>query len=286
MGDRRRALRPPRTRHRAGNRCAGKDEAGKIHHGADDNASGTAAVLAIARAPVEQAPRDAMWCWPCGRREEIGLVGSSAFAAAPPVPIESHRRVPELRHGRPHAEQQARRAGDRLERRPGPSLWSEPTSRPDSTSARWPIRISRPTARPSIRRASPASSSRPALIPTTTGHPTPRTGSTTKIWIAWPRSAPRSRRPWPTRTAAGVHEGGSLRRTSGSLSGVRVTTGTIPDYTTKAKGLLLSGVIGGGPAETGGPEEGRHHRRDRWPVDHEHLRLHVRPRAAESRPAG
>ena len=33
---------------RAGNSLAGKDEAGRVHHGADDNASGTAAVLVIA----------------------------------------------------------------------------------------------------------------------------------------------------------------------------------------------------------------------------------------------
>ena len=34
--------------------------------------------------------------------------------------------------------------------------------------------------------------------------------------------------------------------------GVRVFTGTIPDYSTDSKGLLLSGVIGGGPAEKAG----------------------------------
>ena len=37
---------------------------------------------------------------------------------------------------------------------------------------------------------------------------------------------------------------------------VRVTTGTIPDYTTEAKGLLLAGVIGGGPAEKAGLMKG------------------------------
>src|SRR5213079_3342910 len=35
-------------------------------------------------------------------------------------------------------------------------------------------------------------------------------------------------------------------------AGVRVFTGTIPDYSTEVKGLLLSGVIGGGPAEQAG----------------------------------
>jgi len=37
---------------------------------------------------------------------------------------------------------------------------------------------------------------------------------------------------------------------------VRVFTGTIPDYSTEAKGLLLSGVIAGGPAEQAGLEKG------------------------------
>jgi len=37
-----------------------------------------------------------------------------------------------------------------------------------------------------------------------------------------------------------------------SRTGIRVFTGTVPDYTSNAKGLLLSGVIGGGPAEAAG----------------------------------
>ena len=42
----------------------------------------------------------------------------------------------------------------------------------------------------------------------------------------------------------------------GSMAGVRVTTGTIPDYATEVKGLLLGGVIGGGPAEQAGLMKG------------------------------
>ena len=38
--------------------------------------------------------------------------------------------------------------------------------------------------------------------------------------------------------------------------GVRIFTGTIPDYSTEVKGLLLSGVIGGGPAEQAGLQKG------------------------------
>ena len=39
-------------------------------------------------------------------------------------------------------------------------------------------------------------------------------------------------------------------------AGVRIFTGTIPDYATDVKGLLLSGVIGGGPAEQAGLQKG------------------------------
>ena len=39
---------------------------------------------------------------------------------------------------------------------------------------------------------------------------------------------------------------------SGARAGVRLFTGTIPDYSTEVKGLLLSGVIGGGLAEQAG----------------------------------
>ncbi len=37
---------------------------------------------------------------------------------------------------------------------------------------------------------------------------------------------------------------------------MRIFTGTIPDYSSDAKGLLLSGVIGGGPAEQAGLQKG------------------------------
>jgi S1-C subfamily serine protease len=39
-------------------------------------------------------------------------------------------------------------------------------------------------------------------------------------------------------------------------AGLRVFTGTVPDYTYEVDGLRLSGVIGGGPAERAGLREG------------------------------
>ena len=43
---------------------------------------------------------------------------------------------------------------------------------------------------------------------------------------------------------------------TGGRAGVRIFTGTIPDYATDVKGLLLGGVIGGGPAEQAGLQKG------------------------------
>ena len=42
----------------------------------------------------------------------------------------------------------------------------------------------------------------------------------------------------------------------GGRAGMRIFTGTIPDYATDVKGLLLGGVIGGGPAEQAGLQKG------------------------------
>ena len=70
-----------------GSSLARKEEAGQIHAGADDNASGTAAVLAIAETLAgEPRHRHVMVAFWSG--EEIGLIGSSAFVTKPPVAID------------------------------------------------------------------------------------------------------------------------------------------------------------------------------------------------------
>ena len=73
----------------SGNSLASKEEASAIHHGADDNASGTAAVLAIAealaRSPQPRRRHVVVGLWSA---EEIGLVGSNAFVTSPPMPID------------------------------------------------------------------------------------------------------------------------------------------------------------------------------------------------------
>jgi len=65
-------------------------DAGRVHNGADDNASGTAAVLEIAEALATRpggTRRSILFLFFSG--EEIGLAGSRAFVEAPTVPLDA-----------------------------------------------------------------------------------------------------------------------------------------------------------------------------------------------------
>ncbi|MBL0211591.1 MAG: M20/M25/M40 family metallo-hydrolase [Holophagaceae bacterium] len=61
-------------------------EGGKLRPGADDNASGTAAILEIARLLKDSKPKRSILVLSVSG-EEIGLWGSQAFVEAPPVPL-------------------------------------------------------------------------------------------------------------------------------------------------------------------------------------------------------
>jgi hypothetical protein len=74
---------------------AREDERGQIHPGADDNASGVAAVIEIAREVATHAhehpdafARDVVFAAWSG--EEVGLIGSTAFASELPDPASAH----------------------------------------------------------------------------------------------------------------------------------------------------------------------------------------------------
>ena len=66
---------------------ADKDEQGEIHNGADDNASGTAVVLRLAEMLAKRETRRRGIVFAFWSGEELGLVGSSRFAANPAVPL-------------------------------------------------------------------------------------------------------------------------------------------------------------------------------------------------------
>ena len=63
--------------------------AGQVHNGADDNASGTAAVIEIARAAAASRTRfERTTVFVAFAAEELGLIGSAQYVAHPAVPLD------------------------------------------------------------------------------------------------------------------------------------------------------------------------------------------------------
>lgn len=60
---------------------------GELHPGADDNASGTAAIVAVARALAASGPARRTIVFAAFAGEEAGLLGSAHYVAHPPLPI-------------------------------------------------------------------------------------------------------------------------------------------------------------------------------------------------------
>ena len=68
---------------------AREDEEGEIHNGADDNASGVAVALEMARTLAQRDDRRRNILFAFWSGEEMGLIGSSRFVDRPPLPLES-----------------------------------------------------------------------------------------------------------------------------------------------------------------------------------------------------
>ena len=240
-----------------GTSLAGRDEAGGIHHGADDNASGTAAVLAIADALAKFAqPRRrhvlvALWS-----AEEIGLVGSNAFVTAPPVPLnqiaayfnfdmvgrmQDNKLIVQASGSSP--------VWGRLLERANVAAGFDLVVQPDPYL---------PTDSASFNQAGVVT-----LNFTTGAHADYHKPSDTSDKVNFEdldrivamaaslirTVADAEEPPLFTKVDQPVSRGGTI-------AGLRVTTGTIPDYATEVKGLLLGGVTGGGPAEQAGLMKG------------------------------
>ena len=240
---------------RNGNSLAGKDDAGKPHLGADDNASGSAAVMAIAQALAKQPTRHRNLLVAFWSAEEIGLVGSSAFVTAPPLPMNqiaaylNFDMVGRMRDNKLAVQATGSSPGwATLLERANVAAGFDLTLQPDPYQ---------PTDVQTFNQASV-----PSLNFTTGAHADYHKPSDTadKIdyedldRIASLASAVVSRlmdQREPPQFAKVEQSSQTVSRT-----GVRVFTGTVPDYTSNAKGLLLSGVIGGGPAEQAGLQKG------------------------------
>jgi Zn-dependent M28 family amino/carboxypeptidase len=237
-----------------GNSLASQDEANAIHHGADDNASGTAAVMAIAESLAQRSRGRhvliALWS-----AEEIGLVGSNAFVLEPPVPLDQIAAYVNF---------------DMVGRMQDNKLIVQATG----TSPSWGRLLERANVAAGFNLIVQPDPYQPTDVATfnqvdvaslaffTGSHVDYHKPSDTAARINFDdldrvvtmaTAVVRSiidadRAPQFTKVDRPVSRG--------SIAGLRVTTGTIPDYATEAEGLLLGGVIGGGPAEQAGLAKG------------------------------
>ncbi|MEQ8820713.1 MAG: M20/M25/M40 family metallo-hydrolase [Sumerlaeia bacterium] len=236
-----------------GNSLARKGEDGQIHYGADDNASGVAAVLEIAETISQlriARPRPVMVAFWSG--EEMGLLGSAAFAKDNPVPMEDIAAYVNF-------DMVGRMKDNRLMLQgigssPGWARLIEKTNVPVGFDVKTSDDPFLPTDTASFY---------PEGIPVihffTGAHEDYHRPTDTPDKVNT-EDLERIVRFGAGLTRQLIHaderlEYAQVERTADQNAparGVRAFTGTIPDYTQEAKGLALSGVIDGGPADKAG----------------------------------
>jgi hypothetical protein len=238
-----------------GSSLARTEDADKPHLGADDNASGVAAVLEAARTlSRRQRPRAVVVAFWSG--EEMGLLGSSAFVARPPVPVTDISAYVNL-------DMVGRMRDNTLTAQ---AVGSSPVWRrlleQANVSAGFNLQLQDdpylPTDSAAFNQAD-----LPTLSFFTGGHEDYHRPSDSADKLQYDdldrvaafaadvvsRLAAETDAPAFTKVTPRAPAGGG-RDT------VRAFTGTIPEYATKVEGLLLSGVVSGGPAEEAGLAKG------------------------------
>ena len=235
---------------------ASRDDAGRAHLGADDNASGSAAVLAIAGALAKQPMRRRHLLVGLWSAEEIGLLGSAAFVATPPVPVDQLAAY--LNFDMVGRMQENKLVAQATGSSP---VWASILERAN-VAAGFDLTVQpdpyQPTDVSNFNQASV-----PSLSFTTGAHSDYHKPSDTADKIDYEDldrvasfAAAITRRLMDLDAAPQFVKVDPPTQSGGGRAGVRVFTGTIPDYGTEVKGLLLSGVIGGGPAEQAGLRKG------------------------------
>jgi hypothetical protein len=238
-----------------GSSLASKEDAGRIHGGADDNASGDAAVLSVAERLAKQPRRRnlmvAFWSG-----EELGLLGSAAFLEAPPVkPSDIAAYL--------NFDMVGRMQDNKL------------SVQASGTSKSWDRLIEQANVRagfnvnlqPDPYQPTDVASFNTAGIPSlnffTGAHTDYHKPSDTADKIDYEDldrivdfAATILRRVQDTAEAPVFAKVEPQVQGGASRAGVRIFTGTVPDYASEAKGLLLSGVVAGGPAEAAGLQKG------------------------------
>jgi hypothetical protein len=239
----------------AGNTLAAKEEAWKTHFGADDNASGDAAVLEIAETLAkERRHRNVLVALWSG--EELGLLGSAAFAAKPPVPLDQLAAYLNF-------DMVGRMQDNKLTVQAAGSspAWAKVLEQAN-VAAGFDLVVQDDPYQPTDV-ATFNSAGVPCLTFFTGTHTDYHKPSDTADKIDYEdldRIADFAvailRRVEDAKDAPAFTKVEQQMQSGGGRAGVRVFTGTIPDYSTEVKGLLLSGVIGGGPAEQAGLQKG------------------------------
>jgi Tol biopolymer transport system component len=245
----------------SGNAMQRKGEEHQIHPGADDNASGTAAVLELAQAlaaiqrdrpqPFRRRLAVAFWSG-----EEIGLIGSSHFAEHPPLPLSNlvayinFDMVGRLKDNklilqgvgssstwRKVIEKRNVAAGFNLTLQDDPYL-------PTDTTALYPKGV--PVV--NFFTGSHDDYHRPTDLPGTLNYPgLERITRFAQALVLDLLQAPER----PDYLAVARADAGG-----GSRESLRAYLGTIPDYATEVAGVKLSGVRAGGPADKAGLKGG------------------------------
>jgi hypothetical protein len=237
-----------------GNSLAGGDERGRIHYGADDNASGSAAVLAIGELFAKQTRRRnvllAFWSG-----EELGLIGSAAFVNAPPVAVQ---------------EIAAYFNFDMVGRMQDNKL----TVQAAGTSTVWARIIEQANVAAGFDLVLQPDPYQPTDVSSFNGVGVPSLAFFTGTHADYHKPSDTADKiqyedldrivVFAAQVARRVGEADEppaftkvdQPTPGGGRAGLRVFTGTVPDYSTEVKGLLLGGVIGGGPAEQAGLQKG------------------------------
>jgi len=240
---------------RNGNSLASGADVGKPHVGADDNASGSAAVLAVAEAFARRPMRRRNLVVALWSAEEIGLIGSNTFVNAPPIPLNQVAAYFNF---------------DMVGRMQDNKLAVQATG----SSTTWASLIERANVAAGFNLNLQPDPYQPTDVATFNQASVPSLNFTTGAHLDYhkPSDTPDKINyedldriaEFATTIAARLMESDEapqfvkVEQSSQTVNrtGVRVFTGTVPDYAADAKGLLLGGVIGGGPAEQAGLQKG------------------------------
>ncbi len=240
---------------RNGNSLASGADVGKPHVGADDNASGSAAVLAVAEAFARRPMRRRNLVVALWSAEEIGLIGSNTFVNAPPIPLNQVAAYFNF---------------DMVGRMQDNKLAVQATG----SSTTWASLIERANVAAGFNLNLQPDPYQPTDVATFNQASVPSLNFTTGAHLDYhkPSDTPDKINyedldriaEFATTIAARLMESDQapqfvkVEQSSQTVNrtGVRLFTGTVPDYAADAKGLLLGGVIGGGPAEQAGLQKG------------------------------